>query len=507
MPTDNNGLATTTVVDEPEEVFPFAGEDELPDDVSPAPENIAAGANKVPAKVLSGNLDGVQGNVNDKILVRNKLVYPHLGNKANTDTSPKGDPDEGIDDTVDHITNTASFLTSSAGIFNAAYSDKKNLENGDDVTNFVDIGSNLLSLGSGSLSATMGVMNTIRDVKAYNKVKAGKNERRKSQAGYSIFNSVMGTASGLLQTGGAVSGLAGDLGARSGAEVGSYLGLAGSVFDVAGSIGSIAGAKKNSAAHQAVADEINASISAGDDRIASFTDSDYKKARRDYKNYKERTGRNDKTSRSLKKAKNTAKAKWYAMRMARDHNENKAAQESKRGNMAGIFGTVSSLLSFGGSLGSILSSGPTSGYVGGIFGAVSSLWKGLGKYVDSKSKDADAKADKKNKDSVMDTYITEKMQKIRDEIKNDPRINAMNLSDSVVKKIAYARLGADVDLSSDESQITPDVYNAAYNRVVLKRANNIMKSSRGDRNNMLKALGLPQNASLEEVAEMLGYEK
>ncbi len=237
---------------------------------------------------------------------------------------------------------------------------------------------------------------------------------------------------------------------------------------------------------------------------------------------------NDRSSQSAKaarKRRHTLKARKYAMKQAADMHSARAGESRKNvGNLVGgIFGGLGGVLSGlskildpgGGLLGSVLK------YIGAGSSLIGNLSKGIGKAVDKNRASNESEALKGNKQNVVDEYINDKAARIVEESKHVELTNREKSQYHIrkfpvvtideAKKVAVLRLGIDNssisfdDSDSDElgENLTPDDYERAFKIITEKRAKNILKSEGADKNEMLDALGLDHDASLEDVVSSL----
>lgn len=220
-----------------------------------------------------------------------------------------------------------------------------------------------------------------------------------------------------------------------------------------------------------------------------------------------------------KRRRHTAKARKYAMKQAADMHSARAGESRKNvGNLVGgIFGGLGGVLSGlskildpgGGLLGSVLK------YIGAGSSLIGNLSKGIGKYVDKNRASNESEALKGNKQNVVDEYLNEKADRIIKEA-NSVRLSPQEqsqyhvsefpkLTDEEAKKIAVLRLGITDDnrVNNVILPLSPKNYERAFQIITEKRAKNILKSEDADKNEMLDALGLDHDASLEDVVSSL----
>ena len=153
----------------------------------------------------------------------------------------------------------------------------------------------------------------------------------------------------------------------------------------------------------------------------------------------------------------------------------------------------------------------------GGLGIGASLSKLLGTAVGKITNKVAASKSKNRMHEVVDGYIQKKKSSIvreagdkldnsnpRDPQKlNQQEHDLVTNSDKIQEKIAIARLG--IALTLDTSSISEDIYKKAFKEITFRRAQNILNSG-NEKDRLLGALHLPTTASVEEVAEALGYE-
>ena len=487
------GTTSTTAVKDSALAAPAAGGKSTSSDASAAPAQPA----RMPQKIKDAPLGSEYDKDREKEIVWRKLVYKHTKDKQQEDDTPKEEDELGefVPTLAEHASNIMGFGSASLSIVNAAHADKNAIKApgaSDEQMDAANELSNTMGLFSGLIGTGLGAMDMFSNISKFKKDRRGNNQNKARQSFFKSIIGGTGALSGLFQTGSAISGLAGASGASGG------LGIASSVTDVFGSLVDIHASRSNAAHHRnilgAMQDDYN-----GNNEFVAKDQSDYQQARSDYK--RNRTDVN-------KKARDSEKAKFYSMRMASHFASNTAKQESTNAVLKGVFGLGSTLMGLGSGIGALAGKTPgESGYASGILGILGGITKYAGKAANAIADSHYKKSNKRSKDIFMKDYIDEKKKKISAEAGGIQELAGVSLSPTVCEKIAYLRLGADVDLSDDRSDITDDIYNAAFNRLALKRANNILNSEDNLRHKMLTALGLGDHATPEEVAEMLGYEK
>ena len=75
------------------------------------------------------------------------------------------------------------------------------------------------------------------------------------------------------------------------------------------------------------------------------------------------------------------------------------------------------------------------------------------------------------------------------------------ITNEEAKRAAIMRLG--VDLPDSTEKISDDAYDAAFKKLTEKRANNILRSSGEEKEEMLAMLGLDKDATFEDVYSAL----
>ena len=114
---------------------------------------------------------------------------------------------------------------------------------------------------------------------------------------------------------------------------------------------------------------------------------------------------------------------------------------------------------------------------------------------------------KEKKLDVINRYLINKRNKLRDEVDEEsdpskPDHNYFeNVDDNTLDRITIARLGVDIPIN--DSGLGEDELMEGFKALNMKRARNIMEASPKDRETMLSALGLTQDATLNEIASAL----
>ena len=221
-------------------------------------------------------------------------------------------------------------------------------------------------------------------------------------------------------------------------------------------------------------------------------------------------------------ARHTAKARLYAMKQAAMMH--KAEYENKGNNGIGLalagLGSAGTILK-GFSKALLGKSSGTLSLIGQVLGSVGTLGKTANLirsfYNASDSKKAKNEAAKDNvKRTVVQEYIDAKADKIKTDADNwvpdlqetanlqrtdgdDPTNLPANqtISDEEAKRLAFLRLGIQVPRNADV--YNDAYYKTAFEQITAKRANNILNSAESQKNGMLKALGLDEHATFNEV--------
>lgn len=212
----------------------------------------------------------------------------------------------------------------------------------------------------------------------------------------------------------------------------------------------------------------------------------------------------------------TAKAQLYAMRQA-EIIHGQRGKESTKGFLTMLGGGA-------GMLGSVLTGvsklmGNTAGMLGMLGTGLSALGGVLkfGNFLKDTVHDQKGKEQPRQNGSkvqVVDEYLKSKVGKIKEQArdmtlsKGEERAlgnEGRELSDEEAKKIALLRLVAKTDLDGDSahSPVSSETYKKAFDILTEKRANNILRSSKTEKDSMLNALGLEPSAAFEEVVSAL----
>ena len=348
----------------------------------------------------------------------------------------------------------------------------------------------LISTGAGLYSSIWGIR------------KAAKNKQRNKKR-KAIFDTVAGS---LGAVGGLASTTSGIMGLKNAdATATGVVGAVGTLFTGLGSLTRTIGAGYNTYHHGKVASkagEINEASKQTDPNVLSTHATSKINGDHDNKD----------------SARAAAKARLYAMEQAKNYNKAKAIQEGVNAATEGILGVGSAIMGLFGGINSLISK-PTPGAMklGGSLGIAAAASKFIGTLAGKATKKVAESKSKNRMHEVVDGYIQKKkssiVQEAGDKLDNnnpgDPRKltqqehDLVTNSDKIQEKIAIARLG--IDLTLDTSSISEDIYKKAFKEITFRRAENILNSG-NEKDRLLGALRLPTTASVEEVAEALGYE-
>ena len=208
----------------------------------------------------------------------------------------------------------------------------------------------------------------------------------------------------------------------------------------------------------------------------------------------------------------TAKAQRYAMEQAKKFNDTRSKSSSFKGAI-GAFGGIA------GGLGSILTGISKGG--GGLsneFGAIGSMLsmigggaKALGAVVDKGINKSEENRLHQSKEEVITDYLDGKIERIKEEAdqvslsdleKQAIRANKLSLTDNEARTIAIMRLG--VAIPEDTSDLSALKHKSElFQKITEKRAKNILMSEPAEKKAMLTALGLDEDAALEDVVKAL----
>ena len=215
----------------------------------------------------------------------------------------------------------------------------------------------------------------------------------------------------------------------------------------------------------------------------------------------------DKNSSAYKAAKirhNALKSKKYALQEAAELHEIKKGQAPK-----GIIGASVSTFTAGVNLAGYipgLKDSMAYKFVKALNPVVATAGGYAAKYGERKMDNDTNKAIKERQKSIIYRYITDKSRKIQKQadhaFKNHPQANAFkNLTQNEKERIVVARMGVHVEISQqalDENDLM-----SAYEIRNEKQAKAIMNSGKKNREEILKALMLDNDATLEDIQSAL----
>jgi hypothetical protein len=209
----------------------------------------------------------------------------------------------------------------------------------------------------------------------------------------------------------------------------------------------------------------------------------------------------------------TAKAQKYAMEQAARLNETRS-KEPDIGKVGLIGSGISALSSIAGSIGGMFGKNSLFGTIGSMVAKIGgAVGKGVSEKAAKKQEEGKAKVSaelKERKSELVDRYLKDKTPRIKEQAKamqlseseqNDLGENGKELSDLEVRKIIAMRLGFEEKASDYDSDVTDQ--NKIFEKLTEKRANNILKSDPEEKKQMLSALGLEEDASVEDVKKVL----
>ena len=211
--------------------------------------------------------------------------------------------------------------------------------------------------------------------------------------------------------------------------------------------------------------------------------------------------------RDARQRRHTEKAKYYAMKQATQLHQLRSTEQVWRKGITGLIG--SGLSGFGALLKGANKLGLNTGVAGPALSVFGSIAKSIAVGVEKSKKDNEAAALNNKKRNIVNEYLDEKKNKIQTEFQSlqfsngEMRIlnNNTTLSDNEIKIVLLMRLG--VDIPDQVNAITNEEIDEAFEKLTEKRAKNILKSKDADKNEMLDALGLDHDASLEDVVSSL----
>ena len=406
---------------------------------------------------------------------------------------------------------TASALNLDNGIHAANLGDDYDKNHPDDymgkrseAAGYLRVFSSLSAMGS-SMASLYGTYGDYRNAK--NK---GLRDRKK-QVKYDTMAGLSGLASSVLSLTSTAMSINGSDPNKTG-----WVGIASAAAGGLGSTFKTIGAARSASRHGKVADRASKIY---DPQIAISEDDVHTRASDTAALDRIKSSRIDGTNRkNAQRA--AAKARLYAMSQAETYNREKAQQEKGKAWREGIVGGGSLLAGLGASIFSMTAGKTPLGLIGsGVSGILGQIFKFSGAIANAKAKSKAKKNSSSRIQTVVNDYIEKKKDKIKDQARrklamdpNNPgdqeltmdEVREVTENDAIVRKIAIARLRIDVTL--DGNNLSEDNYKQAFKAITFRRAQNIMNSG-DDRNAMLDALGIPsRGATVEAVAEALGYE-
>lgn len=211
----------------------------------------------------------------------------------------------------------------------------------------------------------------------------------------------------------------------------------------------------------------------------------------------------------------TAKAQKYAMAQATKFHKD---MDTSGKGFINLFGGLS------GGLGSIATgimkmrgtlTDPTGGMISLALSGIGGFLKAVNGVVNAKNAISQRKKTGVKKKEIVDEYLNDKMVRIKADARGvkdtllPSQIIALgrqgvNITDIEAKKIAVMRLG--VEVPEDETEIGSKVYDKLFEKITEKRAKNILLSEDKEKKKMLAALGLDEDAALEDVVASLKAE-
>ena len=351
---------------------------------------------------------------------------------------------------------------------------------------------------SGSLAGLYGTYGDYRGAKR----KGLRNKRRQTK--FDALAGVSNAASGILSMTSAGMGISGADPKKSG-----IVGMASFFASGLGSAFKTIGAATGAVHHRRVAERAG----------QTYGQPDGNSEEADKQTIKDNEHSKDPGTGEKNHARSAAKARLYAMAQAAEYNREKAQQEKGRAWREGIFGIGAALSGIGGGAFSLAGGKGLLGMFGSsISGLLSTGLKFGGAIANASAKKKAGQKSSERMHRVVDGYISNKLDKVKKDARDkrtgnrenpagsgltDAEVHDVTDSEIIQKKIALARLG--IEVAKDERGITEDVYKEAFKAITFRRAKNI-RDSGDDRRSMLSALGLPNGATVEEIAEALGYE-
>lgn len=452
-------------------------------------------------EVRKGRIRNSRGRQQQKLW--RTLVRPYIIKHRRSLSEPEEDTgvyEKAALETVDVLSDLGTTAASIMSIENAVHAGKEGINSESEADGHImanDVLSNAIYASTGFVSSLAGIYNTGKGLRDVHRARKSKNKSKLLQSSLGAASSFAGLASAGLQTASAGVGLSGDSGTSG------YLTIASFAADAIGSAIDTVSTIAKQRHHKHVTDRINiyGGTSAGRTNPADLTSSDRQK-------------------------KTVAKAKQYSMLQAHKYNSKMASEEKENVFKNIAFGVVPSMLGLANGIVSSTASYQGGMMASGILGLAQMALKNVGKGLRVKNHFSEDKKREENKDkkTEVDLYLSTKIEGVKADARSSGVVDANGriqldadqdddaddggnngqFTDELAKRVALARLGLDVELE-ENSALPDEIYQKAYNIVTLKRANHIHESG-NDRTAMLTALGLPTNASVEEIAEALGYE-
>ena len=348
------------------------------------------------------------------------------------------------------------------------------------------------------LSSTLG---TLASISRYRTAKKNKQRNKKGQAVFDTIAGATGFAASTLSTASAITNVA-----NGNARNAGIVGLTGSSLAGLLSVMKTGRAIKNYGHHKMVA-------SGAGGMYKRKKDGSQRNRNDDVETLTQRAASRDGSgNKDAERA--AAKARLFAMKQAEEYSKSKASQEGRNAAIEGLVGLGSSLAGLAGGVVSFLGG---SGKTSGILGMGASLGKMLGTGLSKGNQKKAAQANNQRMHAVVDEYLRNKKAKVLeyarsvvDNEEDDPqKLNSEELrmvedDEGLQAKIAIARLG--IEVTHDNQGIDETLYKRMFKEITFRRAQNILNADQASRDEMLGALRLPTTASIEEIAEALGYE-
>ena len=217
----------------------------------------------------------------------------------------------------------------------------------------------------------------------------------------------------------------------------------------------------------------------------------------------------DKKLALAKKARDNAKANKLAMAIANKFNTQKSKASNK--GIGNIISGATQVVS--GVLGAVGLGGNSfvKGFLTPVLGKVGDFAKKALDNRDKKNAEKEQKADEGLRMDTIKEYLAGKRDKIKAQFKavskssdlSDDERGAMSaeLTDAEADKIALARLGVSIPELSSDKPASDEEMMSGFDKVIMKRANNIMRAFNKDE--LLEALMLEKDATVEDVAAAL----